>query len=109
MKTKSLLLVGILAFASLCMARTKTYDITLNTAAKAGSVTLPAGEYKVKVDGSNAVFTNVDTAKTFTTPVTIQDAGKKHEETAVQSTNENGTEQIQAIELGGSTETIEFQ
>jgi len=108
MKTRSLLLVGILAFAGLCVARTKTYDITLTSAAKVGSAMLPAGDYKLRVEGAEAVFTNEDNAKKFTAPVKIQNTAKKHEETAVQSTTQNGTQIIQAIELGGSPETLEF-
>jgi hypothetical protein len=71
-------------------------------------VELRAGEYKVKVEGSNAVFTNLDTSEKFTAPVKIHNTGKKHDYTAVESNKQNGTDTIKAIQLGGSNETLEF-
>jgi hypothetical protein len=108
MTKKSLILTGALALSSLSIAGAKTYDITLSSPAKAGNVELGAGEYKVKVEGSNAVFMNVHTAQKFTAPVKIENTGKKHDYTAVESNKQNGTENIKAIELGGSDETLEF-
>jgi hypothetical protein len=108
MTNKSLILAGAMALFSLTIASAKTYDITLGSPAKAGKMELRAGEYKVKVEGSNAVFKNVDTSETFTAPVKIENTGKKHDYTAVESTKQNGEDKIQAIELGGSDETLEF-
>jgi len=105
---KSLILTGVLALSSLAIAGAKTYDISISTPSKAGNVELRAGEYKVKVEGSNAVFTNVDTSEKFTVPVKIDNAAKKHDHTAVESNKQNGTDTIKAIELGGSNETLEF-
>src|SRR5579872_5606073 len=100
---KSLLLIGVLALSSLSVAGAKTYHFTLDSSAKAGAVMLTPGDYKVKVEGSNAVFTNIRTAKTFTTSVKIETADKKHDNTAVEMGVKNGTQQIQTIKLGGST------
>jgi len=108
MSTKFLLMTGVLALSSLSIANAKSYMITVDNPAKAGNVTLQPGNYKVKVEGTNAVFKDVQTDKTFTTPVKIDNTGKKHENTAVLSTTKDGTEQIQHIELGGSDETIDF-
>jgi hypothetical protein len=106
MTTKSLLLIGTLALAGIASA--KSYDIVLSSAAKAGSVQLAAGEYSLKVQGNNAVFTNVDTGKSFTTAVKSENASKKFDATAVDTTNSNGSDQITAIELGGSTTKLEM-
>jgi hypothetical protein len=106
MTTKSLLLIGTLALAGIASA--KSYDIILSSPAKAGSVQLAAGEYSLKVQGNNAVFTNVDTGKRFTTAVKSEDAGKKFDATAVDTTNSNGSDQITAIELGGSSTKLEM-
>jgi hypothetical protein len=106
MTTKSLLLIGTLALAGIASA--KSYDIILSSPAKAGSVQLAAGEYSLKVQGSNAIFTNVDTGKSFTTAVKAEDAGKKFGETAVDTNSSNGTEQITTIELGGSSTKLEL-
>jgi hypothetical protein len=106
MTTKSLLLIGTLALAGIASA--KSYDIILSASAKAGSVQLAAGEYSLKVQGSNAVFTNVETGKSFTTAVKSEDAGKKFEQTAVDTTSNNGSDQITVIELGGSSTKLEL-
>lgn len=106
MTTKSILLIGTLALASLASA--KTYDIVLSSPAKAGSLQLAAGEYSLKVKGSSAVFTNVETGKSFTAPVKMQDAGKKFENTAVDTTKENGNDKITTIELGGSSTELQL-
>ncbi len=106
MTTKSLLLIGTLALAGIASA--KSYDIVLSNPAKAGSVQLAAGEYSLKLQGNNAIFTNVETGKTFTAPVKVQNATKKFSNTAVDTNNKNGSEQINAIELGGSTTKLEM-
>jgi hypothetical protein len=108
MKYKSLLMTGALALASLSIASAKTYHITLDEPTAAGTVQLAAGAYKVKVDGANAVFTNEDTGKSISAAVKVENTGKKHDVTAVNTTNATGTLKLQAIELGGSDETLEF-
>jgi hypothetical protein len=106
MTTKSLLLIGTLALAGIASA--KSYDIVLSSATKAGSVQLAAGEYSLKVQGANAVFTNVETGKSFITAVKSEQAGKKFNQTAVDTSNSNGSDQITAIELGGSSTKLEM-
>ena len=101
--TNRLLLVGALALASLSLASAKSYDITLTQAAKAGSVQLTAGQYRLKVKGSNAVFTNVDNNKSVTVPVKVESAEKKFDQTAIDTTDADGTPKVESIELGGST------
>jgi hypothetical protein len=106
MTTKSLLFIGTLALASIASA--KSYDIVLSSPTKAGSLQLNPGEYSLKVKGSNAVFTNVETGKSFTAPVKVQEAGKKFENTAVDTTKQNGTDEITTIELGGSNTQLQL-
>jgi hypothetical protein len=106
MTSKSLLLIGTLALAGIASA--KSYDIVLSSPTTAGTVQLAAGEYSLKVQGSNAIFTNVDTGKSFTTAVKSEDAGKKFAATAVDTTNNNGSDKITAIELGGSSTKLEM-
>jgi hypothetical protein len=105
---KSLFLAGILALSSLSFAYSKTYEITLANATKAGSVQLKAGQYRVKVDGDKAVFTDVDTAKQFSVPVKIENAAKKFDETKVDSVNDGSVSTIKDIQLGGSTTQLDF-
>jgi len=108
MKTRSLFLAGALALFSLSIANAKSYHIMLDNPAKAGNTMLTAGEYKLTVKGANAVFTNTQTSQTVSAPVRVGNNDKKHIQTAVEITTQNGTERIHAIELGGSTETLEF-
>jgi len=107
MKKGSLLLVSALAFGGLSIASAKSYDIAIDANAMAGNTQLAKGTYTLKVKGDNAVFTNENGNKT-TTPVKIEYAAKKHEVTAVESSKANNGEKIQKIELGGSTETLDF-
>jgi hypothetical protein len=107
MTIKSVLIVGALGLASLGIASAKSYDIILNAPAKAGATELKAGEYKLKVEGSQAVFTDAN-SKTFTAPVKIDSSGKKFDHTSVDTTSGGDMDNITAIELGGSTTKIEF-
>ncbi len=103
MTVKSLLFVGALTLASLGIASAKTYDITLDHATKAGANELKPGEYKVKVEGSQAVITGEQDAKSVTVPVKVQTRDKKFPYTTVETTNQGGMDTIQAIDLGDST------
>ncbi|HTX33408.1 MAG TPA: hypothetical protein VME43_00240 [Bryobacteraceae bacterium] len=103
-----LLVVGALTLASFTLASAKTYDIILTQPSVAGNVQLAAGEYHLKVDGSNAIFTNLDSNKHFTVPVKIENAPKKFDQTAVDTNQSNGSEKVESIELGGSTTKLGF-
>jgi uncharacterized protein YdbL (DUF1318 family) len=105
---KSLLLSGILALSSLAFAYSKTYEITLSNATKAGSVQLKAGSYNVKLDGDKAVFTDVNTDKRFTVPVKTENAAKKFDETRVDTTSDGKVDTLKDIQLGGSTTQVDF-
>jgi hypothetical protein len=108
MKNRSLFMAGALALAGLSLLSAKSYDIIVSSPTKAGAVELAPGEYRVKVEGANAVFTNVDNNKKFTTPVKMQTASKKFDVTAVDTTKVNGADQMTAIELGGSSSELQF-
>jgi len=73
-----------------------------------GNAQLPAGDYTLKVEGSNAIFTNVDSNKSVTAPVKIENVDKKYDETAVESTMQGEARHLNAIELGGSTTKLDF-
>jgi hypothetical protein len=106
MTMKSLLLIASLALAGIVNA--KSYDITLSTPVKAGSVQLAAGQYSLKVQGTNAIFTNMQTGKSFTTAVKAETADKKFDVTAVISDTRDGDSHITFVELGGSTTKLEL-
>src|SRR5579872_7144073 len=106
MTTKSLLLIATLALAGI--ANAKSYTITLFEPAKAGSVQLAAGDYSLKVQDSNAVFTNAQNGKTFTIVVKTETVDKKFDVTALVTDTKDGDSYITAVELGGSRTKVEL-
>jgi hypothetical protein len=108
MTNKLPLLIGALTLSSLAIAGPKSYDVVLNSPTKAGNVQLAPGDYKVKVEGTNAVFTDEHTRASFTVPVTIENSKTKFNSTALDSTTQGNTAQITSIELGGSKMKLEF-
>ncbi len=107
MNLRSLLIVGAVALSSAALASAKTYDITLPAPAKAGAVQLQPGQYKVKIEGSQAVFTDTHN-KSFTVPATVENAGQKFSYTSVETAAHDGMDTIQAIDLGDSKTRVKL-
>jgi hypothetical protein len=108
MTTKSLLLTGALALASLTIANAKTYELIFSGPTQAGNVQMTAGEYKLKLDGSNAIFTNLETSKSYTIPVKVGHTQKKYDVTQTETTKAGSVESIKAIDLAGSDTQLQF-
>ena len=108
MTAKSLLIVGALTLSSIGIASAKSFDVVLGTPTMAGSTELKAGEYKLKIEGTQAVFTEAQGSKSFTVPVKVQNADKKFDQTTVETTNQNGMDNIRVIDLAGSTTKLQF-
>lgn len=102
MTGKSLFVIGALTLSSVAIASAKSYDITLTAPTKAGAAELKPGDYKVKVEGSQAVFTDERSGKSFSVPVRVENGDKKFGNTSVESTSQGGMDNINAIDLGGS-------
>ena len=69
---------------------------------------LKAGEYKLKVEGSQATFTDQD-SKSITVAVKIENVARKFAATTVETTSAPGDmDNITAIDLAGSTTKLEF-
>jgi hypothetical protein len=108
MKTSLILVFGaILSLSSFSFAGQKSYEVIFSAPAKVGGVQLKAGEYKVTVDGANAVFTD-SKAKSVTAPVKVENATKKFQHTAVDASREGTIDTVNSIEFGGSTTKLEF-
>ncbi|HLK65860.1 MAG TPA: hypothetical protein VKU19_20625 [Bryobacteraceae bacterium] len=105
---KKLFVVGVLALSSICVLSAKTYEITLTANTKAGSVQLKPGQYTLKIQGNNAIFTEVNSAKSFTTPVKVESTDKKFDDTKVQSSKDGNVDKIEEIDLGGSKTKLGF-
>jgi hypothetical protein len=108
MNIKSLLIVGALSLASLGIASAKSYDIILSNPTRVGATELKAGEYKLKVEGTQATFTDVQTSKTWTAAVKVENSAKKFDQTSLETTNKGDMDDVKSIELGGSNTKIEF-
>ena len=108
MKTRTLLLTAALAIFTLSVASAKTYDILLSSPTKAGNLQLKAGEYRLTVNGTKAIFTDVNTTKSFTTEVKVENSDTKFSDTKIDSSTEGSTSVIKDIELGGSKTKIDF-
>ena len=80
----------------------------LNTPVRAGSTDLKAGQYTLRVEGSQAIFTEARGSESFTVPVKIEKNNRKFGQTSVDMNSENGRENIREIDLGGSTTKLEF-
>lgn len=106
MKAKSLLAAGAISLLSVGLAVARTYDIQVLTPTMAGSAELKPGEYKVKIEGSQASFKNVQGDKTVTVPVKVQSGEKKFGATRVETVNQNGMDTIQSIDLGDSNTRV---
>ncbi len=86
---------------------TKQYSITLTQPVTVGTVKLAPGDYKLKVDGFNAIFINKQ-RKEFSSPVKVQPADKKAAATAIETREENGVSEITIIDIGGADFKLVF-
>jgi hypothetical protein len=105
---KTFVLAAVLSLSSVVFAGQKAYDVIFSSPTTVAGTKLAAGQYTVKVDGANAIFTNAQTSKKVTTPVKVQTGDKKFQYTAVDTSKDGDTEKVNAIELGGSNTKLEF-
>ncbi len=105
---KSVVLGALLSLSTLVFAGTKTVTVVFDQPATVGAVKLNPGEYKVKVDGANAVFTNTSNYKSVSTAVKVENADTKFKQTAVDSTNGAAGQTVQSISIGGTTTKLDF-
>lgn len=108
MTAKSLLIVGALGLASIGIASAKSYDIRLDSPAMVGTQELKPGDYKLKVEGTQAVFTDVQSSKSWTAAVKVENGPQKFGATTVESTQQGDMAHIHSIDLAGSSTKLEF-
>jgi hypothetical protein len=107
MKARTFLAGGALCLSLAAIGSAKAWDIMVDSATKAGNVTLPAGNYTVKLNNDQAVFKS-DSGKTYTVPVKIEKAAQKYSETSVETRKAGDTNVMQRIDLGGTMDELEF-
>jgi phosphoribosylformylglycinamidine (FGAM) synthase-like amidotransferase family enzyme len=107
MKIKTFLATGAMLLSFVALGSAKSWSIVVDSNTKAGNVALPAGNYNVKIDNNQALFTS-ETGKKFTVPVKVQNGSTKYDETAVRTAKQGDANVIQAIDLSGTTEELTF-
>ncbi len=105
---RKFIVMAALAISSLTVLSAKSYEIILSGPTKAGNLQLKPGQYTLKVKGDQAVFTDINSSKSFTTPVKVETTEKKFDDTRVQSTKDGDVDKIQEIDLGGSKTKLGF-
>jgi hypothetical protein len=105
---KSFVLGLMLSLSTLVFAGQKSFTVVFDKEATVGTAKLAPGEYKVKVDGSNAVFTNNSSFKSTTTAVKVETGEKKFKQTAVDSVKNDSGQVVQSIMVGGTTMKLGF-
>jgi hypothetical protein len=97
------------AALGLSVASAKIFDVTLETAAKAGSVELKAGKYGVELMEGSKVRFKAANGQAIEVNAKLSTVQKKFDATQVTVTQGNGTAQLNEIDLGGTKTKIEFE
>jgi hypothetical protein len=108
MTTKSLLIAATLTFSTMAFAGTKSYDFTIGAPTHVGTTELKPGEYRVKLDGTQAIIRDQQSGKSITVNVKVEHAGQKFDQTSVQSANKDGHDRVIEIDLGGSDTKLQL-
>jgi hypothetical protein len=96
-----------LALAGVPIASAKSYDLTIATPSVVHNVKLNPGDYRLKLDGSNAIFTDAN-GHHYTAAVSVKQEKKKFDETEVDTTKVAGQDRINEIRLSGTRMALEF-
>jgi hypothetical protein len=85
----------------------KTFNFTVTSPTTAGSSQLKPGDYKLKVDGSQAVLMDrkgntLDTGK-------VEPADHKFNQTSISSSTASGANKLESIEFAGSNTKVVFE
>jgi hypothetical protein len=108
MKRRALLGAGLIMLAAVSFAATTACEILLPQATQAGATTLAPGQYRVELEGSQAVFTNVMTGRSFAASVKVATT-RNHQESAIAVDRRGGIRILKFIELRNSDQTLEFE
>jgi hypothetical protein len=108
MKIKNFLATGALLLSLVAIGSAKSWEVVVDSNTKAGNVSIPAGNYTVKLNNNQAMFIS-DSGQKFTVPVKVDSAAsKKYDATEMKTAKQGETTIIQAIDLGGTTQEIKF-
>lgn len=97
------------AALGLSVASAKTFEITLDTAAKAGSVELKPGRYSLVLMSDTMVRFTSANGQALETSAKMSTVEKKFSSTQIDLKQNNGTALIDEIDLGGTKTKIQFE
>jgi len=106
MTLRSLVVICCLIVSIAGLAAAKSYYFTLAEPAVVGTNELKAGDYEVKVEGTQVVVTDQVHGKSFKLAATLEHSDRRFDGTAVESTSKDGKDRILAITLGGSNTRV---
>jgi hypothetical protein len=106
MTTKTLKLFALFLSAALMLASAATYNVTFFQPSVVAGKELKAGDYKVTMDGGNAIISMGK--QKVEAPAKIETADSKFSSTSVRYTTEDGKMKIQEIRLGGTNQKVVF-
>jgi hypothetical protein len=106
MKVKWLLVA--FALVGLSIASAKTYSITIGQTSVVAGTKLKPGNYKLKIEGSKAVFLDNRNETAAEAKATVENAPKKFDVTSVYSKRVGGETEIDSITLGGTHMKVDF-
>jgi len=104
---KRVLLLFAIAMLSLAAAATDP-EVSFSLPAKLGSVVLPPGLYKLKIQGALAVLIDTATNKSYPALVKIEKTDKRSSYTAVQGRSADGVQYVSTIVLEGADYKLVF-
>jgi hypothetical protein len=86
----------------------KSYSFNVKEPSVVGSVSLKAGDYRLKLDGTQVVLTDKD-GKVIDTNAKLETAEHKFDQTAILSRDSDGSHRIVSIQLGGTSYSVVFE
>ena len=99
---------ALLALLIPIIAAAKTYTFSITEPAVIGSSQLKAGDYHVKVDGSQAVVID-NGGNRLDVTATVENAERKFDYTSVGMSKADGASRILSVEFGGTKIKVVFQ
>jgi hypothetical protein len=106
-----LISAGIFSPIGRAAERARSYDLSVTTPVKVGTQMLAAGDYKITLEGSNAIFTkqvNRHDKPTFTAPAKLEAGNAKFDHTTMHLVLDAGQQRISSIELKGSKDLLKL-
>ncbi len=100
--------VTLFALMGVAILSARSYSVAIPNTVQVGANQLRAGDYTLKVNGSQVEFRDEQGNK-VDLPATIQEGDRKFEYTAVDMSKENGQDRLKSIELEGTKNTVVFQ